>query len=405
MELNKTALRSIDIRKGNEKLVLRLIQKYQPIYQSKIVELTGLRAPTILRIFTKLKESGLIRISDEVIREPTDKKGRKPAYYSLNPDSLFVIGVEFWSLSATVVVSNFIREPIYSKSIALDPDHDGNQVLSDIVLLIKQSMSELMIGQNQIIGVGIGAPGRVDTKRGIVQFYSRIKGLNEINIKEFLEQKLNMDIHVHNNTSVIAMNEFKGTIKGQAQNIFAILIRGGVGGAYINEGKIVTSGDITSFEIGHMSVDPGGRECSCGWKGCLETYLSEDVIIQDILNSGVDSVDIRTIDKLINDHNSSNSKITRDVLDEKSNLMAFAIKNITNLLSPDIFLLISRNLAMSTYIADRVRIKLNEYPHFPEERNSQIIPVLYDPIHAGLGSCDIIFQHFFKEIYSPSEGQ
>jgi len=401
MNTKKSALRSDDIRKGNEKLVLRLVQQYEYISQSRIVEITGLKAPTILRIFTNLEDLGLIQLSDAKVQEPSAKKGRKPVYYCLNPNALFVIGVEFWALSATVVISNFIRKPVFSKSISLDHNLDGKTVLQKISDLIEESIAMLELPRDQIIGVGIGAPGRVDTHEGIVQFYSRIKGLNDINIKQYLEDQIDLEIHVHNNTSVIAMNEFRGTFSGKAQNIFAILIRGGVGGAYINEGKIVTSGNITSLEIGHMSVVPGGRECSCGWQGCLETYLSEEIVIQDIRNNGVDSINIENIGTFLNDNGSNDTIISKQVLKEKSNLLAFAVKNITNILSPDIFLLISRNLALSTYLADQIRIILDNYPPYPEKHSSQIVPVLYNPLHAGLGACDIIFQHFFQET-SPS---
>jgi predicted NBD/HSP70 family sugar kinase len=390
-----SALRGDDIRKGNEKLVLRLIQQYGTISQSETVELTGLKAPTILRIFTNLKNLDLIQISNTKKTEPTVKKGRKPVYFSLNPDALFVIGVEFWSLSATVVVSNFTRIPVYSESISLDRDLDGNKVLFKIVELIKNSITELRISTNQIIGVGIGAPGRVDINEGSVQFYSRINGLNGMNIKQFLEKNLNLDVHVHNNTSVITMHEFRDTLSVKTRNIFTILIRGGVGGSYINDGRIVTSGNISSLEIGHMSVNPNGRRCSCGWQGCLETYLSEGVILQDIHDSGVDTVDIESIGNLISCRDSEESETARKVLDEKSRLLAYAIKNITNILSPDIFLLISRNIGLSTYFADQVREKLEKYPAYPEKHISEILPLQYDPLHAGLGACDIVFQSFF----------
>ena len=63
MKSQHSALRGKDIRKGNEKLVLSLIQKQELLSQSEAVELTGLKAPTILRIFTNLEESGFIKIS------------------------------------------------------------------------------------------------------------------------------------------------------------------------------------------------------------------------------------------------------------------------------------------------------------------------------------------------------
>ena len=400
MNAHKSALRGTNIRKGNEKLVLRLIQQYGHISQSRIVDITGLKAPTILRIFTNLSDMGLIQKTSINIVEPAEKKGRKPVYYTLNPNALFVIGVEFWVSYATIIITNFTREPVISKSIPIDPNCTGIQALTKISSSIQELITTLNLQTEQVIGIGIGAPGRVDTHKGIVQFYSKMSGLDEINLKEFFTNKLGIEVLVHNNTSVIAMNEYQNTFAEKKKSLFAILLRGGVGGAYINNGEIVTSGNLTSFEIGHMSINPEGRLCSCGWRGCLETYLSEKSIIKDIQDAGIASITIESIGEFLTAASGKEKKIITGILDEKSKQLAFALKNITNLLSPDLFLLITRNSKLSTYLARKVREELKKFPPFPEIRTPKIKGVLYNSENAGLGSCDLVFQNFWKNSQS-----
>ncbi|HAK45516.1 MAG TPA: hypothetical protein DCO79_06310 [Spirochaeta sp.] len=394
MYSKRAAMRGRDVRKGNEKLVLRLIQKEALLSQSEVVEMTGLKAPTILRIFKNLEEAGLIQVS-EIPKETSEKKGRKPVYYRLNPEALYVIGVEFWALSATVVISNFIREPVYSSSVAIGKDSDGDAVLEIIYMLIKDSLKKKKIELEQLAGIGIGAPGKVDIEKGEVIYYSRINGLHGLPVAAYLEERFEVPILVHNNCSVLAMNEYSSSHPADAENIMAVLIRGGVGGAYINGGKIMTSGNITTMEIGHMSVDPDGRQCSCGFKGCLETYLSEEAILSDVGDSK-NLPDIKYMDKQISGISNDDSSKLKAVLDEKAKILAYALKNLMHLFSPDLFLIISRSIELSNYLSEKAFTFLNCVDDRSEGQNIRVKAVCYNPLHAGMGACDIVFQDFFS---------
>lgn len=392
MKIKRTALRGNDIRKVNEKLVLRLIQKEGLLSQSEAVEHTGLKAPTILRIFTNLEEAGFIEIS-EIPKETSDKKGRKPVYYKLNAEALYVVGVEFWSLSANIVISNFVREPVYSSSVEIGRDLDGEGVLSIIHKLINDSLRKMKLSKEQVAGIGIGAPGKVNIEDGTVIFYSRINGLHDLPVAEYLEQKLEIPILVHNNCSVIAMNEYNDVHTPNAENIMAVLIRGGVGGAYINGGKIMTSRNITTMEIGHMSVDPNGRACSCGFKGCLETYLSEEVILNDLADGSI-VPNLTELNNIINVMADDSKQ--RAVLEKKAEILAYALKNLSHLFSPDLFLVISRSEELSRYLSDKSSEILSDVVDRSTGQGIRINPVCYNPLHAGMGACDIVFGDFFS---------
>ncbi|MDC7226751.1 MAG: ROK family transcriptional regulator [Spirochaetales bacterium] len=389
MRNSKTALRGNDIRKVNEKLVLRLIQQEKVFSQSEAVEITGLKPPTILRIFTNLEEDGLIEVSD-ARKVSSDRKGRKPVYYRLNPEALYVVGVEFWSRSASVVISNFVREPVYSDSLNVDPDKGSQAVVRKVSSLIERSLKAAGIVPGQLAGIGIGAPGRVDIETGKVLFYSRIDGLNDFNITEFFEDKFNVPVIVHNNCSVIALNEYHSKKMENDGNIMAVLIRGGVGGSYINQGRVLTSSNITTMEIGHMSIDPDGDICSCGSKGCLETLLSEEAILTATRKAaGIDN--ITDLESALYASGEPADKLA-PVLDEKAEVLAYAIRNLNQLLSPGKFLIISRSLELSRRLADGASDILNCNGIAGEYR---LEAVLYDPMQAGMGACDIVFQEYF----------
>ncbi len=396
MKTGKAALRGQDIRRGNEKLVLRLILERENLSQSEVVELTGLKAPTILRIFTNLEEQGLIQISTAP-REAVEKKGRKPVFYCINPDASYVIGVEFWASSATVIISNLIRQPVYSQSMEIDGGCDGNRLLLLLVELIQNSIREAGIEVGKVIGVGVGAPGRVNTETGMVLYYSRIKGLTNFDLKKKLEEKLDLPVRVHNNCSVLAMNECSLNPEYSRGPIMALLIRGGVGGAYVNEGKVFTAGNITATEIGHLSIQTGGRECSCGRKGCLESYLSEGAVLGDLADyAKLDSIE--ELEAFINktDDPEVLNNIER-IIQEKGDILVSAAQNLNNLFSPEIYLIISRSRKFCEYLSERAEAKLKDSITTPGGSVPRFIPVEYNPLHAGMGACDIIFNEYLSQ--------
>jgi len=396
MKSGKTALRGKDIRKGNEKLVLRLIQKRGNLSQSEVVEITGLKAPTILRIFSNLEERKLIQITMRP-KDAVEKKGRKPVFYTINPEAGYVVGVEFWSDAATVVISNLTRETILSQTIEIEKGINGEKVLLILKELIENAIKSAKIDPDLVIGVGLGAPGRVDTETGRVVYYSRISGWLNFDLKEYLEEHLNLPVMVNNNCSVIAMNEYSMNPELKKGPIMAILIRGGVGGAYINEGKVLTAGSVTTVELGHLSVDPRGRECSCGRRGCLETYLSEGAILED-LSSIVSLNSLEELEKSLHDSDDPEIQLKVDeFIREKGGILTHTIQNLNNLFSPESYLIISRSRTFSDDLASRVEEAAGKITFAPGGRQPTFIPVEYNPLHAGMGACDLVFSEYFRQ--------
>ncbi len=118
MKIHDAPLRSEDVRQKNEKIILQAIQKSRGLSQSEVVALTGLKAPTVLRIFTYLEERGLIQVTDTVERQLPERKGRKPVFYQVNPTTHYTIGIEFWSRQISIIMTDFQKNLIYSSTVA-----------------------------------------------------------------------------------------------------------------------------------------------------------------------------------------------------------------------------------------------------------------------------------------------
>lgn len=387
-------LRGKDIRKRNEKLILNIIHKSQGISQSEVSQMTGLKPPTVLRIFSKLEEQELIQISEDR-KVAADRKGRRPVYYVVRSDAVYAVGVDFWSQSMTLVVVDFARNPVYEKTIAFPEGLHADQVLNQVEELIELALTESGIHPEDVLGIGVGAPGRVDIGEGKVLYYSRIPGMIRYPIRSRLEGRFQIPVHVHNNSSVIALNEYRyGEAKG-VRSLLTILIRSGVGGAFINEGKLLVNGEKTTLELGHMSVDLNGPECDCGRQGCLETYISEKAILE-----ALDSPDLPSLAEweALNPplETGENDPALDSVLSGKGRYLAEGIRTLYELFSPDVVLLLSRSNRVSQSLVKIARDALIRSTRDIPEQDCSLLAGHFIPRNAGLGAADLVFENYFS---------
>lgn len=150
---------------------------------------------------------------------------------------------------------------------------EGSHILPDVAESIQKKIAEKQVSPEAIVGVGIGAPGPIDSK-GVV--YKAVNlGWNIFSIKDKLEEYLDFPVMAGNDANVAALGEmWKGGGLGSS-NLIMVTLGTGVGGGIIVDGKILTGFTGAGGEIGHIHVEDAETEvCGCGNRGCLEQYAS-----------------------------------------------------------------------------------------------------------------------------------
>lgn len=159
-------------------------------------------------------------------------------------------------------------------------ENAGKHILPDIADTIKEKMKEMGIVKEDVIGVGIGVPGPVDSD-GIIYKAANL-GWGVFSIKKELTELLD-GIHVEagNDANVAALGEmWRGGGQGY-ENMVAVTLGTGVGGGIIVDGRILTGANGAGGEIGHILVEEHETEvCGCGKTGCLEQYASATGVVR-----------------------------------------------------------------------------------------------------------------------------
>ena len=157
-------------------------------------------------------------------------------------------------------------------SISTQKHADINDYLDELFASIDTTL-QASDEELQIIGIGIGAPN-ASYYTGTIENAANLRWKGSVPLVELVKERLNVPVMVTNDANAAAMGEkVFGAAKGM-NNFMVITLGTGLGSGIVVNGDILYGHDGFAGEVGHMIVRKSGRECGCGRKGCLETYVS-----------------------------------------------------------------------------------------------------------------------------------
>ena len=214
-------------------------------------------------------------------------------------------------------------------------------VLENIGSIIQQLSAKGQVFLDDIKGVGIGVPALMSERGRHLVMAPNLRWSNKELIKD-LQALLAKPVYAHNDANLAALGEWwQGSGKGM-ENILMVTIGTGIGSGLILEGKLYTGASGMGAEIGHMVVDLSEtNSCSCGRRGCLETYTAAPAVVGEALRlmaEGERSNFLSTRGITAKDvYQAANSKdpLAEKVVNRAALYLGTALANVLNLLDLD----------------------------------------------------------------------
>ncbi|MFA7637136.1 MAG: type I phosphomannose isomerase catalytic subunit [Monoglobales bacterium] len=151
------------------------------------------------------------------------------------------------------------------------------EIFDDMAVCAKEAAVSSGIAFEDIEAVGIGCPGAIDKKSGIVEFSNNL-GFYDVPITEYMEKALGKKIFIENDANAAAWGEFVAGSGKNCNSMVMITLGTGVGSGIIIDGHLFGGEYDKGAEIGHMTLVAGGEKCTCGKRGCLESYASASAL-------------------------------------------------------------------------------------------------------------------------------
>ncbi len=262
-------------------------------------------------------------------------------------DKDFLIGVDLGGTKILAGVFNAKFELKGTTKLSTKADRGVGAVTERIARCVKDAVDECDLSLKQVRGIGIGAPGAVDSESGRVIFAPNLPGWKDVPLKKELEKALDVPVFLGNDCNVCTLGTFDREYKSKPKHLVGIFIGTGIGGGIVANGQLYCGHNLTAGEIGHMVIEVNGPKCGCGNRGCFEALASRTAIFRKIQSAVKDGQKTILTDMLgpeLSDMRSGDlrkairkgDKFVEKVVEEAAEYAGIGVANLINILNPEI---------------------------------------------------------------------
>ena len=260
----------------------------------------------------------------------------------------YYVGID---LGGTFIKAGVVDEEYHilaKSSVPSRVDGDDEGLADRIAQAATMAMEQLGLTIKDITSVGVGTPGAVDTVNGVVVYANNL-GFRNTPLGKYLEDRLHTSVYLENDANVAAYGEVLAGAAAGYKDVVVVTLGTGVGGGIIIDGKIYRGFNQFGGELGHMVVQYGGRQCTCGRKGCIEAYASATGLI-NMTNEAMEAHPESALWKVAPTLEEVNGKTAYDgmrmgdpvaceVVDTYQNYLGAGLTNFVNIFQPEVLLI------------------------------------------------------------------
>jgi glucokinase len=245
------------------------------------------------------------------------------------------------------------------------------QVVQDMAVCSLKALQQSGKTIDTIDAIGIGIPGIADNTTGRVIFCTNLCW-HDIPLRNELNKHINKPVYIDNDATVAGFAESVCGISREASSSVFLTLGTGVGGGIFINGKPWTGAHGVASELGHLTIEKDGIECTCGKRGCLERYcsatalirmardaclISPNNLIMELANGNPDNIS----GKMVIDAARQEDPIATDVFSCYTKYLALAINSIISFLDPEVIVLGGGISMAGQFLLDNVREKIPQF--------------------------------------------
>jgi glucokinase len=254
------------------------------------------------------------------------------------------VGVDIGGTTIKIAFINLDGNIVDKWEIPTNTANAGVNITGDIASSITEKLTSAGNTYEDLIGIGIGAPGFIEMETGFIYKAVNI-GWENFALREELEKETNLPVIVDNDANIAALGEMWMGAGDGAKDLLAVTLGTGVGGGIVANGTIVHGTNGMAGEIGHLTaITDGGYLCNCGKHGCLETIASATGIAR-IATEGLENHQESSLHaqyqktgtltaKDVFDAAKLSDKWALEVIDQICFHLGLAIANLANAINP-----------------------------------------------------------------------
>jgi len=324
----------------------------------------------------------------------------------VSSDSKYVVGVDLGGTNIASLLLNERGKVLRRDTRATLAREGKKRTISQIVNSVRdvlEGAKELGISSDSIIGIGIGSPGPLNTKEGIIYFAPNLPGWRDVPLVEILVKELGMPVFLENDANAAALGEWwKGAGK-DARSLVLFTLGTGIGGGIITNREVFHGAWDTAAEVGHIIIHEEGLLCNCGVRGCLEAYASATAVVKRTLKA-IKEGEKTLLTNLVDDHleditcelvykaAQNGDKLCSLIAEETARYLGIGIASVVNIVNPEMVILAGGMIKARDLLFKPVRKYAQKYALKDAIKGVKIVPAKLGDDAGAIGAAATVLK-------------
>lgn len=282
----------------------------------------------------------------------------------------YAIGIDIGGTKTALGIIDPLGQVLAKTSLPTDHSVSPHVMVDRMAEAIKQMLMEHQVEESNILGIGIGAPGPLNTQKGEITAPPNLKGWWNFPIVESLQRHFSYKMAFENDATAAALAEkWLGAAK-DAEHFVFITISTGIGAGIFSHGRLITGATGNAGDVGHFVIDPSAGTCVCGQQGCWEYVASGTAIARqasELLGREVTSKEVFALA-------ADGHQEMKALVDQIFRYIGIGCVTLINTLDPEKLVIGGGVSQIGEPLFSTVREYVSKYALNPSGRNTPIVP-------------------------------
>ncbi|RWZ59189.1 ROK family transcriptional regulator [Labedella populi] len=268
----------------NQAVILDLIRRASPgLSRVEIAGETGLSAQTVSNVTRRLLKAGLVKEGERLIAGP----GKPRTLVELVRTSRYAVGVHLDPTVVTYALLDLAGEVVADHRTPTPSAADPDTVIALMAEEVRALLAREDVARASVLGVGIAAPGPLDSTQGILLDPPLLEGWQHVPLRDALAEATGFPVVLEKDVTAAAVAEL-WVDSGEDRDNFAFFYYGtGIGIGLVVDHEVLRGASDNAGDMGHLMVQADGPVCACGRRGCVGDLVVPFRLVQRAVSSGI----------------------------------------------------------------------------------------------------------------------
>src|SRR5690625_4475071 len=298
------------------------------------------------------------------------------------------IGVDIGGTKVAIGIVNETGLVKEQSIIPTDLSISPFDMISKINVEIKNIITQAGLKQEDITGIGIGAPGPLDSKNGMILCPPNLPTWKDIPIQKWVEDEFSIPVKLENDANAAALAE-KWIGAGQKNDDFIYMtVSTGIGSGIISDGKLLHGRKGNAGDVGHIVIDPSFGQCVCGQYGCLEWIASGTAIARQ----GSEIMEQQLSTKEVFDLYFQGEPRIVQLIEKVFRVLGVACVNLTNTFDTEKIVIGGGVTQVGKVLFNSIQEYVQQYALGDQRRKTEIVPAQLNQNAGVIGAAALCFK-------------